>query len=88
MTGFILLGLTLVAVLWLVLLLVVTLLIIGTSLRRTARMLRELNAGLAGVRDGTAPLAGLLSGVADNVAEVDRQVAAIRRNLAAVLKEG
>jgi len=88
LTGFILLGLSLVAILWLVLLLVVALFIIGRSLRRTARMLRELNAGLAGVRDATAPLAGLLGGVADNVAEIDRQVGAIRRNLAAVLKEG
>lgn len=85
--GLVLLALTLIAVLWLVLVLVVTLVITGVSLRRTVRILRELNTGLAGVRDGTAPLAHLLGPVADQVARVDRHVGAIRRNLAAVLKE-
>jgi ABC-type transporter Mla subunit MlaD len=82
-----LLILTTIAVLWLVFVLVVSLLTIGISLRRTVRTLRELNAALSGVRDGTAPLADLLGAAADNIAQVDRRVAAIRGNLAAVLKE-
>lgn len=86
--GLALLILTLIAVLWLVIVLVITLVVIGVSLGRTVRILRELNAGLSGVRDSTAPLADLLGPVADNAARIDRTVDTIRRNLAAVLKEG